>query len=168
MKLVLSLILLFFTLTQEKAFDRVEVSNVLVKNKFGKSYNLDSPNKLTKTFGQARARKIKEEVLDGDSYIYAYKGFETYFNQKNWEASTISGSEYSLSLNNVIYKIGDPIVKLQKQFPLSYKNREKRSKNDNGLWIKLSQNLTLIDANVFIKYNDKGYITEMSIANDNS
>jgi hypothetical protein len=67
-------------------------------------------------------------------------------------------------LNKKPYKVGDNISKFKDQFPLSYKNRE-QSKTDNN-WFNIM--ISGADAGVNIRYNEKGKINLIVVANDNS
>jgi hypothetical protein len=122
---------------------------------------------LVKAFGKPqKIVKQEDEMLGGYDYIYQYKGFEVFFNEKNWEGTTITGNYYTLLLNGITYKVGDHISKLKAHFPLSYKNRNLY--DSSAISIIISHKGSYTDATVGFSYNEKGYITEISIANDNS
>ncbi len=172
MKLFLSFLLLF---TFNKAicqtedtvpFDHIDNKHIVIKNAANKSYTLGSKSQLVKAFGKARIKKDTNEMLGGFVYTYLYKGFETYFFDNNWEGTTITGNYYALLLNGITYKVGDHISKLKARFPLSYKNRNLY--DSSAISIIISHKGSYTDAGVGFTYNEKGYITEISIANDNS
>jgi len=170
MKLFSTALLLFFFSCAycQKTQNSIEDANIRVKNKFNKIYSLGSARELQKAFGNTKIAKETDEVLGGYAYSYKYKGFETYFNGHNWEASTITSSDYTILLNDNAYKVGEQISRFKRHFSISYKNRQKRSQNDNGLWISIIHKKQFTDAYIFVAYNDNGNITEITIANDNS
>jgi putative protein kinase ArgK-like GTPase of G3E family len=163
MKILFTFTILLFTLTQERKFDSIEIDNIIVKNKLDRSYNFGSANELQKVFGKARIKKEKDEVLGGFAYSYTYKGFETYFNEKNWEATIITNADYRVLLNGITYKVGDPISKLKKQFPISYRDRAY-----SAVSIFMAHKKVVLDATVSFDYDSKGFITMILVANDNS
>jgi hypothetical protein len=170
MKLLSAVLLLFFFNNAycQKTQNSIEDANIHIKNKLNSTYSLGSARQLQKAFGNAKITKEIDEVLSGYAYSYKYKGFETYFNEHNWEATTIKSSDYTILLNGTPYKVGEQISKFKNHFSISYKYRQKRSRNDNGLWIAILHKKQYTDAYIFVAYNDNGYITEVTITNDNS
>ena len=171
MKLFLSFLLLFtfnkaICQTEDIPFDHIDNKQIIIKNAANKSYTTGSKSQLEKAFGKARIKKGTDEVLGGFGYTYTYKGFETYFNENNWEATTITSADYSILLNGTAYKVGDHISKLKARFPLSYKNRNLY--DNSAISIIISHKGSYTDATVTFGYNKKGYITDITIANDNS
>lgn len=163
MKILFTLALLFFTLAQERKFDTIEINNIIVKNKLNQSYNFGAAIELQKAFGKATIKKEKDEVLGGYAYTFIYKGFETYFNERNWEATQITTADYRVLLNGITYKVGDHISKLKKQFPIAYQHSAY-----SVIGIYLEHKKQVLDAAVSFNYNNKGIITMILIANDNS
>jgi len=167
------LLLAFLVFNFNNAFcqgkhNSIEVNNIHINNRFNKTYSLGSPNELIKAFGKAKIIKEPDEVLGGYSYFYRYEGFETYFNEKNWETTQITGPKYVVLLNNIPYKVGDPVSKLKNGFPISYKHKEKIERDHYGIWIDIRQKKEFLDTYIFIDSNEKGFITEIRIANNNS
>lgn len=163
MKTLLAFILLLFTFQQQRDYDTIDISKVSVKNKLNQVYKLGSAGELQKAFGKAVIKKEPDEVLGGNAYTYTYKGFETYFNERNWESTDIKSADYEVVLNSTSYKVGDNISKLKKQFPISYKNS-----NYSVIGIFLTHKKQVLDAAVNFSYNNKGVITMILISNDNS
>jgi hypothetical protein len=143
----------------------VESSSIIVINKLQKIYASGSQVQLVKAFGKAKVEKEADEVLGGFAYTYKYPGFEVYFNEKSWEAMTVSGPEYHILLNSKAYTVGDPISKVKAAFPLSYKNRRDK---DRFIRLGITSKKVMSDAYVAITYNAKGIITSIAVANDNS
>ena len=169
MKLLTLLLLFSYTAVfgQEVGKDINDIENEsihIVKSK--QTYSFGSASQLQKAFGKAKIKKERDEVLGGYAYFYQYKGFETYFNDKNWESTTITNPEYFVFLDGTSYKVGDHISKLKARFPLSYRNRNKY--NENVITISISHHGSYTDAAVNIIYSNKGYIIKITIANDNS
>lgn len=157
----------FSNFVYQRDSDVVESKTILVKNKYNKVYDLGSAKHLQAAFGKAAILKEPDEVQGGFGYTYKYSGFETYFHSGNWEETVINGLDFTLILNKQAYKVGDPISKFKAQFPISYKNR-RSPYNENLLYIAIKYGKQYVDAGVFIKFDSKGIITEMSVANDNS
>jgi len=163
------LLLFFFNNAYcQKTQNTIEDANIHIENKLNRIYSLGSARQLQKTFGNAKIIKDTDEVLGGYAYTYKYRGFETYFNEHNWEATTINSPDYTILLNGIPYKVGGQISKFRNHFSISYKYRQKRSRNDNGLSISIVHQKKYTDAYIFIAYDDNGYITEVTIGNDNS
>ncbi len=168
MKLFLSFLLLFtfnkvICQTEDTVpFDHVDNKHIVIKNAANKGYTLGSKSQLVKACGKARIKKDTNEMLGGFVYTYTYKGFETYFDDNSWDGSTVKGTDYTILLNGITYKVGDHISKLKARFPLSYKNRNHFS--NNALNIIISHKGRYTDASVIMSYNSKGYITEITIA----
>ncbi len=169
MKIILSFLALFITGTAicQNIPNSVEYNRIQIKNARNKTYKLGSKQQLLKAFGKAKTTKEPDEVLDGNAYTYTYHGFETYFNESNWESSQITKPAYALVLNGISFKVGDDISKFQKHFPKSYQYRE-RSKTGNSLNLSITHKKQYIDAGILVIYNDEGKITEIRIANNNS
>ncbi|WP_214071344.1 hypothetical protein [Mucilaginibacter sp. dw_454] len=168
MKSLLVLFLFLFTANPaiyQKQLNNVDINSIHVINSYNKTYSLGPANDLQKAFGKATVKKERNDELGGYNYIYNYNGFITYFNERDWEATTITGGKYIAVLNGNEYKIGDNISKLKSRFPLSYQNRDKY---DKFICIMISHKKSIYDAEVNISYDNGGYITKISIAIDNS
>jgi hypothetical protein len=166
MKILVTLTFLIFTFNHAFCQDTqnsIEDVNIHIKNKFNKVYSLGSSKQLQNAFGKARIKKERDEVLGGDSYIHIYKGLETYFNEKNWQSTSITNADYHVLLDGIAYKIGEHISKIKKQFPASYQNRKY-----SVVAITIAHNKVLYDAAVNFSYDSSGVITRILIANDNS
>lgn len=152
---------------QEVDVDINDVENETIHIIKGKqAYSFGSASQLQKAFGKAKVKQERDEVLGGYAYFYSYKGFETYYNEKDRESTTITSPEYLVFLDRTAYKIGDHISRLKDRFPLSYKNRNLY--DSSAISIIISHKGSYTDAGIGFTYNEKGYITEISIANDNS
>ncbi|MDP9047980.1 MAG: bL21 family ribosomal protein [Bacteroidota bacterium] len=170
MKLLLAVLLFFFfnNAYGQKTQNSIEDAHIHIKNRLNRTYSLGSARQLQKAFGNANITKEIDEVLGGYAYTYVYNGFETYFNEHNWEATIIKSADYTIILNGTPYKVGEQISKFKDHFSISYKYKKKRSRNYNGLWISIVHRQQYTDAYIFVAFNDNGYITEVTITNDNS
>ena len=168
---ILPIILLLFCFTNaicQETANSIEYSNIHIINTLKHSYSLGSAKQLQQAFGKIKVVKEPDEVQDGFGYTYKYKGLTVYFHEHNWDSAMVTGTEYSVILNGITYKVGEPISKLNTAFPLSYKHREKRTKNNFTLRIDISNKRQLTDAFIFISYNNKNYITEIWVGNNDS
>lgn len=155
----------FAQTNQDIQLDEIKLNKILIKNSSNTTYSFDSPKKLQAVFGKAKSIvKEKDDMNGGYIHTYKYAGFETYFKGNNWEGTTVTGNNYSVLFNNIAYKTGDNITKFKSQFPLSYAHREHREKNYNALHIMI----TNADTYIFIKYDDAGIVTEITIEENNS
>lgn len=141
----------------------VESNTIRIVDQSGKTYASGSRLQLEKAFGKTKIIKEADEVLGGFAYTYYYKGFEVYFNEKNWQAMEVKGRGYKVVLNGHTYAVGDNISKLKSDFPLSYKHRQ-----PSFIRLGIKYKNALQDAYVAFTYNPKGIITSIEIANDNS
>ncbi|MEO8948021.1 MAG: hypothetical protein ABI308_06385 [Mucilaginibacter sp.] len=129
-----------------------------------KTYSSGSVKELRNAFGkEKKVIKERDDALGGYDYTYKYNGLAVCFNN-GWQATTITGPNYTIFFDKIGYKVGENISKFKVQFPLSYAHREHNATNDNALHIMIAK----ADAYIFVKYNDNGYITEIEVANDNS
>lgn len=150
---------------QGPKLNTVEFSHIAIVNQVNKVYRLGPAKDLQKAFGVIKAKKDTDEVLGGFGYTYNYNGLEVYFNKGNREGTTIKNREYRILLNGHAYAVGDPISKLQNQFPISYKNRYTDSRL---ILIFITNGKIMADASVSMLYNARGIITEIGVDNDNS
>ncbi len=163
MKILLTLSLLLFTFIQNRDYDTIETDNIIVKNKLDQAYKFGSAKELQKAFGKTTIKKEYNEEAADFFYSYRYKGLEVWLTKANWEATIITTTDYRVLLNGVIYKIGDHISKLKKQFPISYRDRVY-----SAVSIFMVHKKVALDAAVSFDYDSKGIITKIIIANDNS
>jgi hypothetical protein len=166
MKTLLTVALLLFAFTQERDYDSIERDNIIIKNKLNQRYTFGSANELQKAFGKASIKKELNEEAADFFYLHRYKGLEVWFSSGGWETTIVKSRDYTVLLNGVEYKIGDHINKIKTQFPLSYQNRNKY--DNNAIGIMISHNKAIYDAEVDFRYDNKGFITNITIANDNS
>ncbi len=171
MKLLTFILLLFSYVTvvgQDvgQDIDSIERDNIIIKNKLNQRYTFGSTNELQKAFGKAKVKREFNEEVAAYFYFYRYKGLEVGFSGGDWETTTIKSADYTVLLNGVEYKIGDHINKIKTQFPLSYQNRNKYG--NNVISIMISHNKVIYETEVDFRYDNKGFITSITIANDNS
>lgn len=144
----------------------VETSNIIIVNKSKQWPAFGTAGQLQQAFGNATVKKEADEVLGGFGNTYNYHGLAVYFHSKACESININGPEYRVLVNGHIYKVGDNVIKLKEQFPISYKNR--RVEKDGLISLSLTHNKVMMDAYIGINYNIRGLITGIEIANDNS
>jgi len=149
-------------------FNTVDNKSIQIKNGASAAYSLGSAAQLQKAFGKTTISKQNDEMLGGYGYIHKYKGLKVYFNEKEFEDVTITGSQYQVYLNGEVFKIGDNDAKLKKVFPLAYAERSTEPDHTRILRIQISHNKVLTDAAVVITLSAKGIITEIWIGNNNS
>jgi hypothetical protein len=168
MKILLPLFLLLFI--SSKAFSQdaestIEYTKVHIISLSKKSYALGSPLALQKAFGNVKAKRDADEVQGGYGYEYAYNGLIVDFHEHQWEAASIKDGQYSVVLNGKTYKVGDHISKLKAMFSQSYQLRDLKYKR---LRIAIAHKKQLTDAAIVIDYDNKGFITEIWLGNNNS
>lgn len=149
-------------------YNTVDNKSIQIKNGGIAAYSLGSAAQLQKAFGRAKILKQNDEMLGGYGYTHQYKGFKVYFNEKEFEDLTITGSQYQVYLNGEVFKVGDNDAKLKKSFPLAYAERSNEPDHTRILRIQISHKKVLTDAAVVITLNAKAAITEIWIGNDNS
>lgn len=149
-------------------YNTVDDKTIHIKNGGNAAYSLGSAAQLQKAFGKAAISKQKDEMLGGYGYIHKYKGLVAYFNEKEFEDVTVTGSQYQVYLNGELFKIGDNDARLKKVFPLAYAERSTEPDRTRILRIQISHNKVMTDAAVVITLNAKAAITEIWIGNDNS
>lgn len=150
---------------QDPKLNTIDVSHIIIVNKRNKTYKLGSETELQKAFGAAKPKRDTDEISGGYYYTYIYNGLEVFFSQKKWDGTTIKNREYSIVLNGHAYAVGDPVSKLQNQFPVSYKNRYR---TERFLLIFITSGKIMTDALVSISYNAQSIITEIGADNGNS
>src|SRR6187402_2019535 len=148
--LVLSLLFSFSYTFSQHNLNSIKSDKILVKNTFNKSYSSGSSKELQNAFGKAK-KVIKErnDEFGGYDYTYKYNGLTVSFNN-GWQATTITGQDYTVLFNKVAYKVGEHISKFKNQFSLSYQHRENLRKNQNALHIMIAN----ADAYIYVQYND--------------
>lgn len=144
--------------------DTIDISHIVIANKWDKTYKFGSATDLQKAFGYIKAKRKVDEILGGFYDSYTYRGLEVYFDKDGWEGTTIKNSEYKIVLNGHAYMVGNPISKLKAQFSTSYKNRYV----DRKLILFICSGKVIMDATISIAYNTKGLITEIGVNLDNS
>jgi|GEM_PF-2483412 len=149
-------------------YNTVDNKSIQIKNGGSAAYSLGSATQLQKAFGKAAITKQNDEMLGGYGYIHQYKGLKVYFNEKEFEYVTITGSQYQIYLSGEVFKIGDNDAKLKKVFPLAYAERSTEPDHTRILRIQISHNKVMTDAAVVITLSAKAVITEIWIGNDNS
>jgi hypothetical protein len=149
-------------------YDIVDNRSIQIKNGGNAAYTLGSAAQLQKAFGKASILKQSDEMLGGYAYIHKYKGLKVYFNEKEFEDVTVTGSQYQVYLNGQVFRIGDNDAKLKKVFPLAYAERSIEPDHKRVLRIQMGHGKELDDAEVVITLSAKGIITEIWIGNNNS
>jgi len=149
-------------------YNIVDNKTIQIKNGSNAAYSLGSAAQLQKAFGKTTISKQNDEMLGGYAYIHKYKGLKVYFNEKELEDVTITGSQYQVYLNGEVFKIGDNDSKVKKVFPLAYAERSTEPDHTRILRIQMGHGKVLDDAAVVITLSAKGTVTEIWIGNDNS
>jgi len=177
--MIVLICLSIFTIKGQEApsmADSIEFTSIQIKNILNRTYSLGSPSNLQIAFGNAKiTTKEIDQMSEESIYIYGYKGIEVYFKELNFgsvtatfelnfSSATISNSQYRLFLNGISYKLGDNINNLNKQFPVSFKNRQVNSDSQNRRIIIGTKNKNVeTDTSIQITYDEQGFITEIWI-----
>jgi hypothetical protein len=151
-----------------KELNHVEHDKIKIVNSLHQTYRLGNAQELQKVFGKLKPVKEKDETIDATLDTYKYNGLEVSYHTSSPEYIIVNKPAYTVFLNDAAFKVGDPISKLHRYFPLSYKNRRTESTGDGLILIMMSSHNVEVDVDVCLTYDRKGIIQEISITNDNS